>query len=138
MDIFFDQVTRDISFSNGDLIITDNGVEKLVQRLFVRLKSYRRDLFWNPSYGIDYINDVFGKNRKKSVVDKIVRNEILKEEMVREIVSFESTIEGYAYACEFKVSLIDEPTIATFYILSTPDGLTLTDQDGNPLLIKLY
>src|SRR5699024_8598426 len=115
--------TFDIVLEEGgdglvDLAITQSPAEDLMQRLFLRLKTYPRDLFWNINYGIDYLNTVFGRNRPKSSVDIIIRNEINKELMVESIDYFESEIFNYSYACKFRVKVIDEPTILTYYILT--------------------
>lgn len=138
MDIKFDQKTFDIALvENGegllDLAITEDSSEDLAQRLFLRLKTYPRDLFWNASYGIDYLNTIFGKNRPKYTVDIILRNEILKEPMVESIRFFESEIFNYSYACKFSVKVINEPTVVTYYVLTNEDGVILTDENGNRL-----
>lgn len=142
MDIKFDQQTFDIVLEEGgdglvDLAITQSPAEDLMQRLFLRLKTYPRDLFWNINYGIDYLNTVFGRNRPKSSVDIILRNEINKEAMVESIDYFESEIFNYSYACKFRVKVIDEPTILTYYILTNENGVILTDQDGNRLTASI-
>lgn len=142
MDIKFDQQTFDIVLEEGgdglvDLSITQSPAEDLMQRLFLRLKTYPRDLFWNINYGIDYLNTVFGRNRPKSSVDIILRNEINKELMVESIDYFESEIFNYSYACKFRVKVIDEPTILTYYILTNENGVILTDQDGNRLTASI-
>lgn len=138
MDIKFDQQSFDISLIEDgsglvDLDITKSPADELMQRLFLRLKTYPRDLFWNINYGIDYLNSVFGKNRPKSTVDIILRNEISKEPMVASIDYFESEIFNYTYACKFRVRVIDEPTILTYYILTNENGVILTNQDGDRL-----
>ena len=142
MDIKFDQQTFDIVLEEGgdglvDLAITQSPAEDLMQRLFLRLKTYPRDLFWNINYGIDYLNTVFGRNRPKSSVDIIIRNEINKESMVESIDYFESEIFNYSYACKFRVKVVDEPTILTYYILTNENGVILTDQDGNRLTASI-
>ena len=76
---------------------------------------------------------MFGRNRPKSSVDIIIRNEINKEPMVESIDYFESEIFNYSYACKFRVKVIDEPTLLTYYILTNENGVILTDQDGNRL-----
>lgn len=138
MDIRFDQRAFDIELVVGgdelvDIAITKDSTEDLMQRLFLRLKAYPKDLFWNYRYGIDYLNTVFGKNRPKYTVDIIFRNEILKEPMIDKIESFESEIVNYSYACKFSVKLRYEPTIATFYILTNEDGAILTNENGDTL-----
>lgn len=138
MDIKFDQQAFDIVLvdsDNGmlDLAITESSAEDLMQRLFLRFKTYPRDLFWNINYGIDYLNSVFGKNRPKSTVDIILRNEIQKEVMVQSIDYFESEIFNYTYACKFRVRVINEPTLLTYYILTNENGVILTNENGDRL-----
>lgn len=138
MDIKFDQQSFDISLIEDgsglvDLDITTSSADDLMQRLFLRLKTYPRDLFWNINYGIDYLNSVFGKNRPKGTVDIILKNEIIKEPMVASIDYFESEIFNYTYACKFRVRVINEPTILTYYILTNENGVILTNQDGDRL-----
>ena len=138
MDIKFDQQDFDIVLIEDgggmvDLDVTDTPADDLMQRLFLRLKTYPRDLFWNINYGIDYLNTIFGKNRPKGTVDIILKNEIDKEPMVESIDYFESEIFNYTYACKFRVRVIDEPTILTYYILTNENGVILTNQDGDRL-----
>lgn len=138
MDIKFDQQSFDISLIEDgsglvDFDITKSSADDLMQRLFLRLKTYPRDLFWNINYGIDYLNSVFGKNRPKSTVDIILRNEISKEPMVASIDYFESEIFNYTYACKFRVRVINEPATLTYYILTNENGVILTNQDGDRL-----
>lgn len=138
MDIKFDQQTFDIVLVEDgsglvDLDITTSSADDLMQRLFLRLKTYPRDLFWNIGYGIDYLNSIFGKNRPKSTVDIILKNEINKEPMVDSITYFESEIVNYTYACKFRVSVINEISTLTYYILTNENGVILTNQDGDRL-----
>ena len=137
MDIYFDQELMDLTFTEGDLTIVETSDSKLQQRLFVRFKTYARDLFYNTGYGIDYLNNVFGMKRPKSTVDLIIRNEILKEEMVAEITSFSSKVENYNYSCTFRVKTIAEEEILTFYILTTETGITITDENNNSLTVRI-
>lgn len=142
MDIKFDQKAFDIVLrvdGDGkiDLAITDSSSEDLMQRLFLRLKAYPRDLFWDVNYGIDYLNTVFGKNRPKSTVDIVLRNEILKDVMVESIDYFESEVVNYTYACQFRVKVRDEETLSTYYILTNENGVILTNQDGDRLTASI-
>ncbi len=142
MDIKFDQSTTDISlFVDGDgfldLDITRDSSEDLQQRLFLRLKTFQRDLSWNTGYGIDYLNTVFGKNRPRSTVDIIIRNEIMKEPMVDSIEYFESEIENFTYSCKFSVKLRFEPEVITLFILTNEDGTILMNESGNILTARI-
>lgn len=137
MDIYFKQDIMDLVFSDGDLVITSTTQEDLMQRLFTRFKTYKSDLYWNQGYGIDYMNNVFGDNRRKSSVDLIVRSEILKEELVAELMDFESSIINYSYSCKFTVRSVVEEQIITYYILTTENGVIISDENNNEMLIRI-
>lgn len=138
MDIKFDQQSYDIVLEvDGDnmvnLALLDDDAEILMQRLFLRLKTYPRDLFWNINYGIDYLNDVFGKNKPRNSVDAVIRNEIMREPLVTQIISFESEIKDYNYACKFTVKTRSIDKLLTYYILTNENGVILTNEDGDVL-----
>lgn len=137
MDIYFKQDIMDLVFNDGDLVITSTTQEDLMQRLFTRFKTYIKDLYWNQGYGIDYLNNVFGDNRRKSSVDLIVRSEILKEELVADIMDFESSIINYSYSCKFTVRSVVEEQIITYYILTTENGVVISDENNNEMLIRI-
>ena len=137
MDIYFKQDIMDLVFNDGDLVITSTTQEDLMQRLFTRFKTHIRDLYWNQGYGIDYLNNVFGDNRRKSSVDLIVRSEILKEELVAKLMDFESSIVNYSYSCKFTVRSVVEEQIITYYILTTENGVIISDENNNEMLIRI-
>lgn len=137
MDIYFKQDIMDLVFNEGDLVITATTQEDLMQRLFTRFKTHIRDLYWNQGYGIDYLNNVFGDNRRKTSVDLIVRSEILKEELVAELMDFESSIINYSYSCKFTVRSVVEEQIITYYILTTENGVIISDENNNEMLIRI-
>ena len=142
MDIKFDQQKYDIVLEvDGDNLVNlaflDSDAEILMQRLFLRLKTYPRDLFWNINYGIDYLNDVFGKNKPKNSVDVVIRNEIMREPLVSQITFFESEVKDYNYACKFTVKTRSIEKLLTYYILTNENGLILTNEDGDVLTTLL-
>lgn len=138
MDIAYNEETRDFILSNGDLVILDDSIDLLMQRLFVRFKTFNRELFWELTYGIDYLKDVFGKGRVKSTIDSLFRSQILDEPMVSELVDFQSTIKDYSYQCVFKVKSKEESNrTITYYILQTENGINLLDENGDGLVIRL-
>lgn len=142
MDFRFDQKEYDISLIEGgdgkvDIDLVQSLDEVLMQRLFVRFKTFPRDLFWNLNYGIDYISDVFGMNRPKSSVDALIRLELAKEPMVDSIVDFKSTIASYNYSCNFSVKLKGENVITLFHVLTNESGITLTNESGLALTTRI-
>lgn len=142
MDILFDQKTYDIELVTVgenvvDLAVVTSSADILMQRLYLRFKTYKRDLWWSLSYGIDYLNEVFGMNKPIRSVDVIIQNEILREPMVERLVSFESEVINYTYNCKFTVSVVNEPETITYYILTNENGAVLTDENGNQLTIRI-
>ena len=142
MDIFFNPQRQDIEFvdlgnNEVDIAIINNPVDGLMQRLYLRFKTFKRDLMWNTGYGIDYLNDVFGINKSQIVVDTIIKEEIRKEPMVASITFFESQLVNYTYACKFTVSLKEEQKTVTYYILTNENGLDITNENGDVLTLKL-
>ena len=142
MDIFFNPKNQDIAFvdlgnNEVDIAIINTSVDDLMQRLYLRFKTFKRDLMWNTGYGIDYLNDVFGINKSQIVVDAIIKEEIGKEPMVSSITFFESQLVNYTYACKFTVSLKEEQKTVTYYILTNENGLDITNENGDVLTLKL-
>ena len=138
MDLLFKQDSVDLSFVDGDLDITSSTQDDLMQRLYVRFKTFQSDLYWDQGYGIDYLNDVFGDSRRKAQVDLIITNEILKEKLVAEITSpVESTVVNGNYSCKFTVRSIVEEQIITYYILTTETGVIISDENNNEMLIRI-
>ena len=142
MDIFFNPNNQDIEFvdlgnNEVDIAIINNPVDDLMQRLYLRFKTFKRDLMWNTGYGIDYLNDVFGINKSQIVVDTIIKEEIRKEPMISSITFFESQLVNYTYACKFTVSLKEEQKSVTYYILTNENGLDITNENGDVLTLKL-
>ena len=142
MDIFFNPQRQDIEFvdlgnNEVDIAIINTSVDDLMQRLYLRFKTFKRDLMWNTGHGIDYLNDVFGINKSQIVVDTIIKEEIRKEPMISSITFFESQLVSYTYACKFSVYLKEEQKTITYYILTNENGLDITNENGDVLTLKL-
>ena len=92
-----------------------------MQRLFKRLKTQKRDIVWNLLWY--YIFKMFLEGRRpKGVVDVIIQDEIKKNLWLKRLFCFESEIVDFKYACKFSVSIIDEPSLITYYILTNESG----------------
>lgn len=127
MDIFLDQAEEDIVLVGGDLKITPSRQDELIQRLFVRFKTFKREWFWNTNYGVDYINEVFGVRKSTATIDILMRNEINKEVLVDSITSFSSQVADYKYSCRFEVRMVGEVATQQIYFLVNEGGIYLTD-----------
>ena len=95
----------DLTYRNGPLsrdLTTQARIEVVAQRLLIRLSTWREEWFLDQSYGVPYWN-ILGSKTSKSAVDLIFQQQILLEEGVREITSFQSTLSNREYRMTFRV-----------------------------------
>lgn len=105
MDIILND-TGDIDFDNAEqATVTQEQRQDVAQRLQIKLRTFLGEWFLNTEVGVPYLQQIFGKGRKKSTVDIIFQTLILEEEDVLEIVDFNSTLDAAtrAYSLSFRV-----------------------------------
>ena len=137
MDIYFNQKTFDIDIVDGAISMITTDQDLLLQRLYNKFKTFKRDLFWNITYGIDYLNDVFGLNMAKNIVDLLFTNEIKKEPLVKELVSYTSSIDRGTYSCRFAVNTVEMVGTIVYYLLSNENGLVISDGSSNEITVRI-
>lgn len=81
----------DIVFINGACPTTYTAPDVVKQRLQIRLKTFLGEWFFDTSYGVPYLQRIFGKQKTKTTVDNIIREQILSEFGVLEILDFNSS-----------------------------------------------
>ena len=131
MDIRTNVEDGKILFQNGQIFTTLNRQDSLRQRLDIRIKTQKGTWFLNISYGIDWFNDVFSDTSTKSSVDALIQAEILKEELVADIIEFRSSVNNITreYRCDFKVKMVDQ-TISDSISLLANEKLFIVLSDG--------
>jgi hypothetical protein len=105
MDLLMDiDNTRDLVFANGACPVTQFPVQTVAQRLFIRLRTFKGEWFYNTTYGIPYFQRVFTKTTK-SAVDAIFQDQILSETGVKRITEFTSNLNSAnrRYTLSFRV-----------------------------------
>lgn len=110
MDLKLSETEHDCLFINGPLTksgVTSPLTETVAQRLKILLLTFREEWFWNTSYGIPYWQSILGRKTTKARVDLIFNQAILSEPGVKEIVSFNSTLEDRQYSLTFRVKVLD-------------------------------
>ena len=97
MDIKLNSETGDVLLSTTNTITTPTFTtttsENLAQRLKIRLQTFKGEWFLDGTIGIDYFNQIAGKNRSKAAVDAIIQGEILKEQEVLQITAYSSVVD---------------------------------------------
>lgn len=131
MDIRTNVEDGKILFQNGQIFTTLNRQDSLRQRLDIRIKTQKGTWFLNISYGIDWFNDVFSDTSTKSSVDALIQAEILKEDLVADIIEFRSSVDNITreYRCDFKVKMVDQ-TISDSISLLANEKLFIVLSDG--------
>lgn len=111
MDFLLSEQTHDIVWNNGPLTreyTTQPFTQTVAQRLKIRLLSFYGEWFADTTYGVMYWQRILGiKQTSKSAVDLLFQQAILKEEGVKEIVSFESTFRNRQYSLVFTVKVVN-------------------------------
>lgn len=108
---------HDIVWNNGALTkdyTTQPLTQTVGQRLKIRLLTFREEWIFDTTYGVPYWQRILGFKNKKSTIDKLFQEEILKEVGVRQIVNFTSTLDSnrkYSFTTQVKVATgeITEP-----------------------------
>lgn len=96
----------DLTYRNGPLsrdLTTQARIEVVAQRLLIRLKTFREEWFLDQTYGVPYFQSILGSKSSKSKIDLIFQQQILLEDGVREITSFQSTLSNREYRMTFRV-----------------------------------
>lgn len=113
MDIKLNDETGDVLLSTTNTIttpvFTTTTSENLAQRLKIRLQTFKNEWFLDGTIGIDYFNQISGKNRSKAAVDAIIQAEILKEQEVLQITAYSSVVDKTTrkITIQFTVRTID-------------------------------
>ena len=94
--------------SDGKAIFVDNKQnyskeqQAIVDCLTQKLSVIQNELWYNINYGIP----LFNKYKNKAFIDAYITSEIFKQQGVKSIISFDSTLSKYNYSCKFIVDTI--------------------------------
>lgn len=106
---------HDLVFINGECPVTGDMIDRVIQRLYIRLRTFLGEWFLNVEYGVPWLEDVLGQKAPKSRVDMVIQSQILEELEVKQITEFSSTMNAQTrvYSCTFRVMVasgeISEP-----------------------------
>ena len=108
MDLLLNPDTGDVVFINGEAPVTQRTATVVAQRLRITLYTFLGEWFLDPTVGVPYYQQIFGKIRTKSAVDLIFQQIITDDPDVIEILTFESTLDnanrGYSMTFQVRVS----------------------------------
>ena len=101
MDLLRDPISGDMVFINGQTPVTRSDFDVVAQRLKIRLLTFQGEYNFNTSYGVPYFQRILGKRIRKQEIDNIFQQQILLEEGIVEITSFQSTLTNGIYELKF-------------------------------------
>jgi len=120
LDFKLDPTSWDIIWNNGPLRKEDTTqplAETVGQRLKIRLLTFYGEWFINTVYGVPYFSRLLGqKQTSKAAADLIFQQQILLEEGVKEIVTFNSTFVNRKYSLSFSVRVVTGEVTAPIVI----------------------
>lgn len=120
MDFKLDSTSWDIIWRNGPLRkeeTTQPLTETVGQRLKIRLLTFYGEWFINTVYGVPYFSRLLGqKQTSKAAADLIFQQQILAEQGVKEIVTFNSTFVNRKYSLSFSVRVVTGEVTAPIVI----------------------
>ena len=121
----------DITLSSGKWILINNIQESVRQRLQVKYKTFRGEMFTNINYGIPYrtqngVKGIIGKGYSQSDIDAIFIAETNAEPDVIRILNFSSVYSPFTRQYEVNVEVLtaDGPIRVTSPMLSPNDEVT--------------
>lgn len=91
-DIILESASHDLEIVNGDIKIFDTAELATVQKLKIRLLSYRGEWFRDISTGVPYLQAILGKRNTKLTADTVIKNEIITTDNIASITSYTSSI----------------------------------------------
>lgn len=91
-DLYLDEVTGDIALVGNSPVLIKDQLSLVRQRVQIRLDTFLGEWFYNSEVGVPYFEEILTQRYQKSLVDSIIRSEVLDTEGVIEITSFESTL----------------------------------------------
>jgi len=114
MDLLLDRRpgVHDLVFVNGECPTTGDLIDVVIQRLYIRLRTFLGEWFLNVEYGVPWLERILGHKVEKSTVDMIIQQQILEEDGVKQVLEFNSTLDVSArnYSCSFRVRIFSGET----------------------------
>lgn len=83
---------HDLEIIDGDIKLFETVELATVQKLKIRLLSYRGEWFRDISTGVPYLQAILGKRNTKLTADTVLKNEIINTPNIASITSYSSSI----------------------------------------------
>lgn len=87
MTDFLLDITGDMDLTNFDFSLI-TSTDELAQRILIKLRTYKGELFHNTLFGIPYYQDILGKNRDLGTIESILKQAIVEESYVKKLLEF--------------------------------------------------
>lgn len=101
----FSNGKHDLLFVDGECPTTSDAIDRVIQRLYIRLRTFYGEWWLDTEYGVPWLERILGQKVRKEAVDIILQEQILQESEVAEVFDFSSTLDvpSRFYQCKFRV-----------------------------------
>ena len=90
IDLRLDPTTHDLVYSNFTFETVESESEEIAQRLKIKLSWFKGEWFLDENYGIPYFQEIFVKGIDLDDIDDIYRTQIIQEDGVIDLLSYDS------------------------------------------------
>lgn len=113
IDFRLDPLTRDLIIP----IRPVEGAERIQQAVGIHLRTWLGEWFLDTSFGVPYLENILGKNRRPEITEAVLRSQILKVNGVKSIKSFTLQTDPHtrksfiAFSADTKEGLISDKLV---------------------------
>lgn len=117
IDLKLDLDENDLTIENYDLALVDK-LEQINQKLQIKLKFFSGEWFLDTTQGVPFYSIVFVKNPDLDLIATTIKNEILKVDGIKEILSYSQQLDtvNRTLSVDFEVDTIYGTTEQTVEI----------------------
>lgn len=106
MDFALDLTTGDIGLNDQGNIYLVDGIDAIVQHLFIRFRFFLGEWAFDTSLGMPWFQDVLIKAPSFAVIQEVCKNEILSTPGITSLQNFDLNLDFGARACNLSFNAI--------------------------------
>lgn len=81
----------DLAIESGDLVLV-SGIDQIKQNLKIRLRTFYGEWLFDTTRGIKFFEEIFVKQPNLSIVDSLIKQQVIETTDVTEIIEYSSEV----------------------------------------------
>lgn len=139
MDLMIDTATNALALDNGDLVLTEQGIEAVAQRLSLRLGLFRSEWFLNTGAGTPWREQILVRPADLSAIRALLLARVATCKGVAEVTAFDLELDRSSRRLTFTFRVRADESVpglegeaegAGLVNLDDPNLLCLVDMSG--------